>query len=586
MAALGLVSLHGTTLNVRNSGATGDGATDDTNAIQKLLDGSSPGDTILFPAGTYRLSAPINLQSNRTYEGQGGAVILGAGGWYTFATPWDATSNITITGLVIDGAPIAVQGDDTAANNVQISNCTFQNIITTNNNWTTHYGIFIASGLANSRITNNKFFNILEGGAAPLYDTVAGGIYGKNLRNVIISNNTCDTVNECMYFTSDTSDTYPGVVISNNIGTQVHRNGIEMQLYNTVNIQITGNTFSNFLNPYYNTFGISYAVDLSSSGAVIQNNTLIALPTPPDGTLYGYAIEAWGTNTNVGNNDIEGVWSLGIAIGDSVNMAVTNNSLCGLFAWGYIENEFGPWPGTVIQGNTIAKACSLPPAPTGMALWLDASISVTSNNGRVSAWADRTGSDLRATQSQVGSQPTLMTGSGNPAIRFDGVSSWLSVAFPINGLTGITIFLVSSNAVDSTFGWGVNAAMSWNESVMWGATFLGPFQTNVMYRFGTAQVENAPAYNRPYDIFSTTSLTEMVKDGQTDSLYVNGTLVQSQSGKLPSISGTLDALSLGLGLGQTYFAGDIAEIIIYRGALSDAERNQVETYLMAKYVLP
>jgi Pectate lyase superfamily protein len=356
LAAIGMFSLQAATWNVNNLGATGNGTTDDTAAIQKAVDSSAPGDTILFPGGSYRLSAPINVQSNQTYQGQSGATLLGASGWYTFATPWDATSNITVNGLIFDGAPLAIQGDTVAASNVQITNCTFQNITSTNNNWTTHQGIFIASGLTDSSITNNTFRNILPNGQTNDTETSwGGGIYGYNLKNTVISGNTCDTVQECMYLKTDAASTYPGIVSSNNTGTNVHRMGIEMQAANC-SVQMTGNKFTNFLNPFWDSFGISFAA--STCSAVIKNNTLIAMPTATTFGRYGYGIEAWGTGTQVMNNSIQGNWNLGVAIGWSANLTVTGNYLCGSTGAMAIGVETGSQAkASNIQGNTTSLVC-------------------------------------------------------------------------------------------------------------------------------------------------------------------------------------------------------------------------------------
>src|SRR6267378_3275413 len=63
-------------LNVRDFGATGNGLTKDTTAIQKALDrcGVLGGGEVLFPAGTY-LSGAIALRSNTTLRLSEGAVI-------------------------------------------------------------------------------------------------------------------------------------------------------------------------------------------------------------------------------------------------------------------------------------------------------------------------------------------------------------------------------------------------------------------------------------------------------------------------------------------------------------------------------
>jgi polygalacturonase len=63
--------------NVRELGATGDGKTLDTAAIQKAFDvcGNAGGGTVLFPAGTY-LSGPLTLRTKTTVRLAAGATLL------------------------------------------------------------------------------------------------------------------------------------------------------------------------------------------------------------------------------------------------------------------------------------------------------------------------------------------------------------------------------------------------------------------------------------------------------------------------------------------------------------------------------
>ena len=63
--------------NVREFGATGNGTTLDTKAIQKALDacGQAGGGTVQFPAGTY-LSQPLTLRSKTTVLLEAGATLL------------------------------------------------------------------------------------------------------------------------------------------------------------------------------------------------------------------------------------------------------------------------------------------------------------------------------------------------------------------------------------------------------------------------------------------------------------------------------------------------------------------------------
>ena len=56
-------------LNVKDFGAKGDGATDDTTAIKAAIAACAPGKIVYFPAGTYMISSTLNLNRNQTLEG-------------------------------------------------------------------------------------------------------------------------------------------------------------------------------------------------------------------------------------------------------------------------------------------------------------------------------------------------------------------------------------------------------------------------------------------------------------------------------------------------------------------------------------
>jgi hypothetical protein len=68
-------------VNVMNYGATGNGSTDDTAAINNAIAALVSGDTLLFPCGTYKVSSQltINNKSNFTLDGSSCATILNTG---------------------------------------------------------------------------------------------------------------------------------------------------------------------------------------------------------------------------------------------------------------------------------------------------------------------------------------------------------------------------------------------------------------------------------------------------------------------------------------------------------------------------
>jgi hypothetical protein len=234
------------------------------------------------------------------------------------------------------------------------------------------------------------------------------------------------------------------------------------------------------------------------------------------------------------------------------------------------------------------------PVPTeGLSLWLNASTGVTAADGRVSLWADQSAGKLNAAQEEPDSQPLLVNDAvaGKPALRFDGEDDFLTFEMPVNDLTGMTIFLVSANSEDRTGGVGEgcgcraqNCAIFWNETQSWGTVYLSPFQSQVNYRFGTTATGNWPVYERPESIGNAHSVTVSRKDGATDALYVKGTMVMSQEDQEPAIAGCQDTGNIGRGYNDdTFFPGDIAEVLVYNRALPDAERQTVEQYLMTRY---
>jgi hypothetical protein len=77
------------TFNVRTYGATGDGTTNDTPAVNAAITAANTagGGTVEFPAGNYRAGSSIHLLSNVTLQLDKGATVLGAASGYDPAEP-------------------------------------------------------------------------------------------------------------------------------------------------------------------------------------------------------------------------------------------------------------------------------------------------------------------------------------------------------------------------------------------------------------------------------------------------------------------------------------------------------------------
>ena len=243
------------------------------------------------------------------------------------------------------------------------------------------------------------------------------------------------------------------------------------------------------------------------------------------------------------------------------------------------------WSAPIMVG---VDAGSGGPPYAGLALWLkaDAGVTLNSTNGRVATWADQSGQGRNAVQAIAASQPALVTTTlGQAGIRLDGVDDFLTFSLPVNGLNEITIFLVANNLVDRDGAGGNYSALFWNQTETDGRLFLSPFQSRVNFRFGTKAPNNNPVYLRPASIADDLSVTVARKDGATDSLYVNGAEVWMNEFASSPIAGCADVGNVGRGYNNsTYFAGEVAEVLVYTRALPQATRESIEQYLKTKWI--
>jgi polygalacturonase len=78
LTVYGGMQLNGPVLNVYNYGVTGNGRTDDTQAINRVLAIAKlvPGTTVYFPLGTYRISDRLEITSNTRWQGQGAGSLI------------------------------------------------------------------------------------------------------------------------------------------------------------------------------------------------------------------------------------------------------------------------------------------------------------------------------------------------------------------------------------------------------------------------------------------------------------------------------------------------------------------------------
>ena len=153
--------------NVKDYGAVGDGATDDTTAIQAAIDA---GNTIVFPSGTYAVSDTITLGSSKVLRGDNATIILlndinddgmiSLSGNDTLIEDiiFNGDSKIPLYGL------LKIQED---SQNINVKGCTFKNILGETNDVV---GVKISSTGTDVTISHCHFENIkkttVDGGDA------------------------------------------------------------------------------------------------------------------------------------------------------------------------------------------------------------------------------------------------------------------------------------------------------------------------------------------------------------------------------------------------------------------------------------
>ena len=234
----------------------------------------------------------------------------------------------------------------------------------------------------------------------------------------------------------------------------------------------------------------------------------------------------------------------------------------------------------------LASADFSPSSIPNLSLWLEASAGVTTdgttpatNGQQVEQWDDQSGNSVNATQSTSANQPIFESNvlNGQPVLRFDGdVHQWMNTSSFLNSSykTAMTYFIVDT-AATTTFGMTTS-----NQDTTWYTDHTGPPGS---INFVTALTPYQIAFN---SVAPATTVSAFRYDGATESMLVNGLSIfpQSATGNL-SLNGGLAVGDAGNGDGY-FFTGDIAEILIYKSVLSDAQIQEVDTYLMNKYDIP
>ncbi|MBZ4420791.1 LamG domain-containing protein [Myxococcus sp. RHSTA-1-4] len=228
--------------------------------------------------------------------------------------------------------------------------------------------------------------------------------------------------------------------------------------------------------------------------------------------------------------------------------------------------------------------------PEGRALWLRADDLRTADGSPVGTWADASGQGSHATQGTASLQPVLRRAAiaGHAAIQFDGVNDRLDLASNVfaSGNFPLTVFAVlqTTDTEGHIVGTG-SSSEGFLTTYGAGLTFVAGNPTVKANSNGSGLHLSAAA---PANDGATRVLTAVAQSGASR-LFVN-CASQGASASTTNAYGygrsTLGA-SDGSQSGQSRdpFAGQLAELIVYRRALLQDERAAIEDYLASKYGL-
>ena len=222
----------------------------------------------------------------------------------------------------------------------------------------------------------------------------------------------------------------------------------------------------------------------------------------------------------------------------------------------------------------------------GMQLWLDGKdingdtlADSIVNGSAIGTWFDKSGANRNATQTTGSAQPLYTTSgmNGLPGIVFDGTAKSLAMTgYAIAPTASYSIFtVVQSNDPDS----------AWNSFLSLGSTV-----TNAFYAphngaaFGYMNTATSPNNLGSVSLSqSSPFIVDFVKSGSLNQMVIStdGTTV-TKTGVNPT--GTTGAnWSLSFSYAQPGFNGTVSEVIIFDRAVTDSERQQIESYLSGKW---
>jgi hypothetical protein len=211
---------------------------------------------------------------------------------------------------------------------------------------------------------------------------------------------------------------------------------------------------------------------------------------------------------------------------------------------------------------------------SGCVLWLRSDLGITKDGAdKVSAWADQSGNGNDVTQAAGDSQPLWVASqlNGYPSIRFDGANDAMVTApFVLSQPEDIYLVIKQPSFLHG------DSIMDGNAVNSGRVAQLNPSPEIALYAGGAGWVCNTTTGSLNWQLLQSRF------NGAASLTRING--------GVPVVGDPGAANMGGVSLGATGGIGDFcniefSEIIIYSSALSDSNRQLVETYLNGRYAI-
>lgn len=230
----------------------------------------------------------------------------------------------------------------------------------------------------------------------------------------------------------------------------------------------------------------------------------------------------------------------------------------------------------------------LPWAGWSQVVWFKADgIAGISNGSRLSLWSDASGNGNSASQPTVTQQPTYIENAMNglPAVRFNSANStWMGFKRAVSNDFTLVFVYQSTQGVGTGTAFFDGAGLINGEMGGVQNDFGTCLNANGQIIAGTGNPDTSMASGGGFNDGRPHVVTfKRVQSSGGLVLYVDGSPVAKAFGGTQSLTGPAQLV---LGAQQTllnYLSGDIAEVLIYDSALSDASRGAVENGLIGKY---